>query len=138
MRVLLVVLTIVFGTSGAARAASDSDRAAVQSVIEQQLHAFLADDAATAYSFAGPAIRAMFPTQDIFMNMVRQGYPPVYRPQSYDFGLLEETSTGLRQIVDIVDASGVGWTASYTVAKQPDGSWKITSCTLIEKPGESV
>ena len=137
MRILLV-LSVVFGLTGPSHAFSEADRSAVQSTIEQQLEAFLADDGATAYSFAAPSIRAMFPSEEIFMNMVRQGYPQVYRPQSYAFGELKETSAGLQQFVDIIDSQGVGWTAVYTLAQQPDGSWKITGCYLIEKPGESV
>ena len=123
--------------AGPAMAFNDADRAAVQGAVESQIQAFLRDDAATAYSFAAPGIRAIFPTEDIFMGMVRQAYPQVYRPRSHEFGELTETPTGgLQQIVDLVDAEGVFWTARYTLEKQPDGSWKITSCTIEKKPGE--
>ncbi len=103
MRILLaLVLSLWIGGSAAAQ--SDADRTAVQSTIEQQLQAFLADDGATAYSFAAPNIRSRFPTEDIFMEMVRQGYRPVYRPHSYTFGELKAAGGGLEQLVDIVDA----------------------------------
>ena len=80
MRVLLV-LFVLFGLSAPAAAFSEADRAAMQSTIEQQLQAFLRDDGATAYSFAAPNIKTMYPTVDVFMAMVRQGYPQVYRPR---------------------------------------------------------
>ena len=137
MRVLLV-LALFFGLSGISAAQSDAERATVQNVIEQQLSAFLRDDAAAAYSFASPGIQTMFPTEEIFMEMVRQGYQPVYRPRSHAFGAIRETPAGLEQIVDIVDAAGQEWTALYTLQQQPDGSWKITGCFLLKKPGESV
>ena len=135
MRMLAAVLLAV-GIGGSAAAFSDADRSAVQSVIAQQLDAFLAEDGAAAYSFAAPGIKQMFPTQDIFMELVRRGYQPVYRSRSHAFGELKETAAGLEQIVDIVDAAGEFWTARYTLEKQPDGSWKITSCMLLKKPGE--
>jgi hypothetical protein len=134
MRVLLVLLAIL-GLSGTAAAIEDADRTAVQSTIEQQLQAFLRDDAATAYSFAAPAIKTMFPTEDVFMQMVRQGYPQVYRPRSHQFQELLEKSGHLEQSVDIVDGDGTFWTALYTLERQPDGSWKITGCFLLKKPG---
>jgi hypothetical protein len=137
MRVLLV-LFLLFGASAPAAAFSDADRTAVQGVIERQLNAFLADDAATAYSFAAPSIRSLFPTQDIFMEMVRQGYAPVYRPRSHAFGELKEGAKGLEQVVDIVDGEGHEWAALYTLERQPDGSWKITGCVLLRKPGQVV
>jgi len=133
MRTLLaLVLSLWIGGSAAAQ--SDADRTAVQSAIEQQLQAFLADDGATAYSFAAPNIRSRFPTEDIFMEMVRQGYRPVYRPHSYTFGELKAAGGGLEQLVDIVDANGDFWTAHYTL-ELVDGAWRITGCTLEKKPG---
>ena len=137
MRVILA-LSLVLALAGGAAAQSGSDRAAVQTIIEQQLGAFLRDDAATAYSFASPGIKQMFPSEEIFMNMVRRGYQPVYRPRSHAFGAMRETGQGIEQIVDLVDAAGQEWTALYTLERQPDGSWKITGCFLLKKPGESV
>ena len=135
MRILLVLL-VVLGLSGPAAALSDGDRAAIQNTIERQLQAFLADDGAAAYSFAAPSIKAIFPTVDSFMAMVRQGYQPVYRPRSYSFGELKDVPGDLEQFVDIVDADGVFWTAVYTLSQQPDGSWKITGCYLVKKPDQ--
>jgi ketosteroid isomerase-like protein len=135
MRILLI-FAVVFGLTGTAAAQSEADRSAVQAVIGQQLDAFLSDDAATAYSFAAPNIQTMFPTQDRFMELVQQGYQPVYRSRSRTFGELKETAMGLEQTVDLVDAAGEFWTAVYTLQRQPDGSWKISSCVLVKKPGE--
>lgn len=137
MRVLLMLL-VLLGAPTSALAVTDGDRAAAQDVIERQLQAFLGDDATTAYSFAAPSIKSLFPSEDIFMEMVRQGYAPVYRPRSHAFGELKETAAGLEQAVDIVDADGQEWTALYTLARQPDGTWKITGCYLLKKPGQSV
>jgi hypothetical protein len=133
---IVVAILFVLGLNGVATAFTDSDRAAVQAVITQQLNASLADDGSTAYSFAAPGIKAMFPTEEIFMELVRRGYQPVYRSRSHSFGELKETATGLEQIVELVDANGEFWTARYTLEQQPDGSWKINSCVLLKKPGE--
>lgn len=135
MRVLLV-LFVIFGLSAPVAAQSDADRAAVQGVIQQQIQAFLRDDAATAYSFASPGIKDMYPTDDQFMRMVQQGYPQVYRPRSHEFGELIAKDGHLEQTVDIVDAAGEFWTALYTLALQADGTWKITGCYIVKKPGE--
>ncbi len=134
MRVLLVLFLLTI--AGSAAAFSETDRAMVQAAIEQQLRAFLADDAAAAYSFAAPGIKATFPTEDRFMQMVQELYPQVYRPRSFEFGKLTEANGQLEQIVDIVDSAGEYWTARYTLQQQPDGSWKITGCYLLKKPGE--
>ena len=133
---ILVIAAVLLGFIAPAAAQSEADRSAVQAVIGQQLDAFLSDDAATAYSFAAPNIQTMFPTQDRFMELVQQGYQPVYRSKSRSFGELKETAMGLEQTVDLVDAAGEFWTAVYTLQRQPDGSWKISSCVLVKKPGQ--
>ncbi|MFN7093723.1 MAG: DUF4864 domain-containing protein, partial [Allorhizobium sp.] len=55
-------------------------------VIEQQIAAFLNDDATTAYSFASPEIKSVFPNAERFFEMVKKSYGPVYRPGNYAFG----------------------------------------------------
>jgi hypothetical protein len=135
---LLLALALLVGLTAPAAAFTDADRTAVEGVISRQLDAFLADDAETAYSFAAPNIKARFPNEAIFMEMVRQGYAPVYRPASRAFGELKEIDGGLAQSVDILDGNGEEWTAVYTLERQPDGSWKITGCYLMKKPGRVV
>ena len=122
-----------------ALAQSDApDAAAIQGVIAGQLNAFRGNDGATAYSFAAPNIRAMFPNPSIFMQMVQKGYPPVFSPRSWTFGPLESKDGVIAQAVEIVGPDGDYWQALYTIARQPDGSWKITSCHLIKSEGSSA
>lgn len=136
MRILLVLILSVW-IGGSATAQTETEGSAVRSVIEQQLQAFLRDDGATAYSFAAPSIKRLFPTQDIFMDMVRNGYQPVYRPRAYEFGELNPAGGGVEQFVDIIDANGEYWTARYTL-ELVDGMWRITSCSLEKRPGVGV
>ena len=65
---------------------ADADQ--IRAIIQQQLAAFGQDDAATAFSFASPSIQAQFGDAETFMQMVKSGYAPVYRPQGLLFGEL--------------------------------------------------
>ncbi|MFI5014955.1 MAG: DUF4864 domain-containing protein [Hyphomicrobiales bacterium] len=120
-----------------AAAFSEGDRADSRAVIERQIDAFRRDDREAAFAFASPGLRAIFQDADRFMAMVKNGYQPVYRPKSYAFTGVSETTTGLTETLSIEDAQGQAWTAVYTLEKQPDGSWKITSCRL-ERAGVSA
>jgi hypothetical protein len=118
-----------------AQGVSDADAQEFQRIITSQLNAFNADDGPAAYEFAAPAIRCLFPSPEIFMSMVRQGYPPIYRRQSYSFGEVGLDMSGApMQRVTIIDMNGKAWTALYTMERQPDGSWKIIGCRLVEVP----
>lgn len=138
MRIIaLAFALLVWGTlaPAVAQAVSDTDKAAIQSTITKQLEAFKRDDGADAYSYAAPNVKAVFPTVEAFMSMVKQGYQPVYRPQSYAFKKLELKDGQLTQMVEIVGPDNDFWTAVYTVEQQPDGVWRITGCYLIKTPG---
>ena len=105
-------------------------RAAIREVIDKQIAAFRRDDGETAFSFAAPSIRHMFGTVDKFMDMVRGGYRPVYRPQAYRFGAITIADGMIVQKVHIVGPDGRAVTAFYIMEKQPDGTWRIAGCSL--------
>ena len=135
MRALVLLTAFLLSLASPARAADDV--AAAQTVIRSQVEALGRDDAATAYSFAAPAIQDMFPQADIFMDMVRRSYAPVYRHKSFEFGEARVSDGQIAQRVHIIDAEGVLWEALYTLEEQPDGSVKIIGCVLL-KAGQAV
>lgn len=135
MRALVLLTAFLLSLTSPARAADDV--AAAQTVIRSQVEALGRDDAATAYSFAAPAIRDVFPQADIFMDMVRRSYAPVYRHKSFEFGEARVSGGQIAQRVHIIDAEGVPWEALYTLEEQPDGSVKIIGCVLL-KAGQAV
>jgi len=130
---LLVVLSIAC-TPISARA---DDVTTAQGVIRAQEQAFGHDDAAAAYSYAAPAVKQIFPAPDIFMSMVQNGYAPVYRHKSFEFGDSKIEGSSVAQRVHIIDANGEAWEALYTLEQQADGSYKITGCSLL-KAGQAV
>jgi uncharacterized protein DUF4864 len=134
MRAVVLLAAILLSLAAPARAA---DVASAQNVIRLQEQAFARDDAAAAYAQAAPAIQEIFPQADIFLQMVQQGYPPVYRHQSFEFGEAKVADGRVAQRVHIVDEKGEAWEALYTLEQQPDGSLKITGCSLL-KAGQAA
>ena len=135
MRAFLLLIAFLIGLGAPARAADDI--ATAQSVIRSQEQAIGRDDAATAYSYAAPAIQGLFTEAEIFMAMVREKYAPVYRHKSFEFGEAKASDGKIAQRVHIIDADGVPWEALYTLEQQPDGSVKINGCVLL-KAGQAV
>jgi hypothetical protein len=135
MRIVAVLLLALLALTAPASAADDV--ATAQGVIRSQEEAFSRGDAATAYSFAAPAIKKLFPQADIFLSMVQHSYAPVYRHKSFEFGEARTEGSWIAQRVHIIDANGEAWEAMYTLEQQDDGSFKITGCSLL-KAGEAV
>jgi hypothetical protein len=134
MRAIVLLLAVLLGLASPSRA---DDVSAAQSVIRAQEQAFSRGDAAAAYSHAAPEIKQLFPQADIFMQMVEQAYAPVYRHKSFEFGEARSANGRIAQRVHIVDDNGEAWEAMYTLEQQPDGSLKITGCSLL-KAGQAV
>jgi len=134
MRAIVLLLAVLLGLASPSRA---DDVSAAQSVIRAQEQAFARDDAAAAYSHAAPEIKQLFPQAEIFLQMVQQAYPPVHRHKSFEFGEARAAGGRIAQRVHIVDDNGEVWEAMYTLEQQPDGSLKITGCSLL-KAGQAV
>lgn len=109
---------------------SDQDRAAIRAIIQDQVDAFRRDDGETAFGLASPMIRDLFGTADVFIGMVRQGYPMVYRPKVFDFAGVVTLNGVPTQKVHVVGPDGRRSTAFYPMTRLPDGSWRIDGCYL--------
>ncbi|MCD7111619.1 DUF4864 domain-containing protein [Rhizobium sp. DKSPLA3] len=110
-----------------------------RSIIGRQIEAFLNDDAAAAYSFASPQIKGLFPSQDLFFEMVKRGYRPVYRPGNFAFGRSKVDGSTVLQEVLISGPDGKDWTALYSLTLQPDGTYKINGVQMLQQaPGPEI
>jgi hypothetical protein len=127
-----VLLALAFAGAAAAQehAPSDNDRAAIRDIIGRQAEAFRRDDGEAAFGLASPMIQGMFGSSDIFMDMVRQIYQPVYRPKAFDFREIVELDGQPTQKVDVIGPDGRPVTAFYPMMQLPDGSWRINGCYL--------
>jgi hypothetical protein len=110
---------------------TDSDRAEIRSIVEQQLQAFQTDDAARAFAFASPEIQQQFRSCQKFMQMVKIAYRAVYRPRSVLFENIGTVRGIPAQSVLLLDPDGTPTRAIYLMEKQPDGSWRINGCYLV-------
>lgn len=129
---------MLFATSIACLA-GDAEATARQ-IISDQIDAFLSDDMDRAYSYASPGIQQMFPTPEIFFQMVKKGYGPVYRPGNFAFGRSEVSADGNSVVQEVLihAPDGQDWTALYTLQRQPDGSYKISSVQMIKSAPPSA
>jgi ketosteroid isomerase-like protein len=141
IRTFLAVLVLAPALAWAQEPASDigaADRGKIRAVIGDQIAAFRRDDAATAFSFAAPNIQAMFGSAERFLQMVRDGYAPVYRPSDVAFGELVRIDGKLTQLVQVVGPDGAPRTALYFMEQQADGTWRIGGCVLTTGQGTTA
>ncbi len=128
---LAVALCAAVPGSAQEPAVSDGDRARIQAVVADQLRAFQRDDGAAAFDFAAPSIQGIFQTPEMFMEMVREAYRPVYRPRQVDFRDVVTIEGQPTQRVMLVGPDGRTYLAHYPMQRQSDGSWRINGCYLV-------
>lgn len=113
-----------------------ADDTAVQKVISDQIAAFQADDFDTAFTYASPTIKRLFGDADRFGQMVRNGYPMVWRPAEVQFLDTETAGEAVRQHVLIRDQEGVYYELQYDMIDGAEG-WKING-VQVKRAGEGT
>ena len=114
------LITLVFPAN-----AQDKQAIEAQTVISDQLSAFIEGDGQRAFSHAALTIRQRFQTPERFMDMVERGYGPIYRSSTYDFGRNSAQGNQIVQELILTDKKGNTWQSIYVLMKQEDGSLKI-------------
>ena len=133
----LLLLLACWPMSASAADLSDPDARAVRAVVQAQLKAFAEGDAVRAFSYASPQIRSQFGDAAAFITMVQQGYPMVIRPAATVFSAPEAVDGNVLQVVQLRDADGRRWLATYQVQRGPDQRWRINGCAVVPDSGKS-
>ena len=134
----LAILFVCLSLFAVPTRAGETAQPEARALIEQQLDAFARDDAEGAYALATPGIKAIFTDSETFMAMVRQGYAPVYRHRSVEFGTFVEDGDKIEQSLTIVDEDNNVWNAIYYLERQPDGTWRTNGCLLTKSTESSL
>lgn len=130
MRFISVLVSAVF----LAQASLAEDRIeGIENTIQGQIDAFLVDDFDTAFTFASPTIQGLFGSSTRFGQMVRNGYPMVWRPSEVQFLELRRQGALLLQKVLVRDANGAPHVLEYNMVQQGE-TWRIDGVQLLAAP----
>ncbi|WP_161973813.1 DUF4864 domain-containing protein [Hwanghaeella grinnelliae] len=135
---ILILAACLAGLPRAGQAQTAEQQAAIVTVIESQLNAFRRNDGPGAYGFAAPNIRTIFPTAEVFMDMVRGGYGFLIDPAAVEFLDVRAKGGDLYQAVRVIDRDGKRRIAIYQMERQEDGTWKIAAVYITEDPDAAV
>lgn len=111
---------------------------AIHDVIDAQRHAFLAGDAARAFSFAAPGIQERFADAPTFLAMVRESYAPLLSARYAEFlegGVVEGVTL---QPLRLVMPDETVLVAIYEMRKDETGRWRIAGCVIAPSTVRSI
>ena len=129
------IIGLVF--AGALAGQTSAQSIDIEGVITSQIEAFKVDDFATAFTFASPTIQGLFRNPAIFGQMVRGGYPMVWRPNEVRYLELREEGGVYFQKVEIVDSDGVSHLLVYQMVRV-GSDFRINGVQLLESTGSSA
>lgn len=129
MRIVLAIVAAFFVT----QAAAQERIAGIEQTIQGQVDAFLAEDPATAFTFASPNIKRLFGTPERFGSMVKSGYPMVWNPSEVKFLELRRQGQFLFQKVLFVDQNGAPHVLEYNML-ETDAGWQIDGVQYLVAP----
>ena len=131
MRHMISAILITLALALPAKANED-----IEKVISNQMAAFQVDDFETAFTYASPMIKDIFGTPERFGQMVRQGYPMVWRPSEVNFLSIERRGKDLWQNVMVRDAEGALYILEYQMV--PGGSGWLINAVRVRKATEGT
>jgi len=138
-RILLIVFGLALGGQGLAQenlAETENfqeDQNQIKFIISDQIAAFVVTDVDRAYSHAADSIKTIFPNAKIFGTMVKQSYPMIWNPKSFEFLSASTSSIGVFQRVMFTDQESNMHFFDYALEKN-GGRWVISGVYLV--PGE--
>lgn len=119
---------------GAAAAAQTAPTAAewqaIQQVIAAQRAAIIAGEAEKAFSYASPGIQQQFGDAASFLAMVDAAYAELESARYVEFLEGAVIDGIVVQPLRLIDADNTVRVALYTMEKQADGEWRISSCRI--------
>ena len=137
-KLIIITLTFFFIHS---LAKSDenikNDLLETQGIIENQIKAFLDQDAEKAFSYAAPVIKLKFNNPEQFMSMVKNYYEPVYNPKQYYFIESKFFDGSIYHQLQVISQSNMSYLATYSLIKDND-QWKISGCAVYPMKQELI
>jgi len=128
----VLALTAANGAAAKPMRLGAGDWRAIQVVIAKQMDAFRLNDGDVAFSLTSPGVRQVFESADDFMDMVRTEYSAVYRPRAYRFLKPSMLDGAPVQPVEVIALDGAVSIAVFSMERQPNRSWRISGCHLLE------
>jgi|AntRauTorckE6833_2_1112554.scaffolds.fasta_scaffold22695_2 hypothetical protein len=115
-------------------ATGDETDEAIQNIILSQIEAFANDDKDGAWAFASDGIKLQSGSADIFYDMVKLSYGPVYQASSLEFRERIPHPGFQVQVVRLIGPDGKRWRAVYRMVMNED-QWRIGGVVLKQAPG---
>ncbi len=115
-----------------------SDKLQIKAAVETFVWGLSNRQSSAVWLIAPEIEQTKFGSKDAVYGFFSRVHPPLVHAKSIVFDSI--TTAGNLPVVNIyvTDKAGLQWRASFAMALEPAGGWKIASCRLLPAPGDLI
>ncbi|MDH3195077.1 MAG: DUF4864 domain-containing protein [Hyphomicrobiales bacterium] len=115
-----------------------SDRLEIKAAVETFVWGLSNRQSSAVWLIAPEVEQTKFGSEEAIYGFFSRVHPPLAHAKSIAFDSIS-TSNNLPIVnIYVTDTAGLQWQASFALARDPAGNWKIVSCRLLPAPGDLV
>lgn len=115
-----------------------SDRLEIKAAVETFVWGLSNRQSSAVWLIAPEVEQTKFGSEDAIYGFFSRVHPPLAHAKSIAFDSIS-TSNNLPVVnTYVTDSAGLQWQASFAMARDSTGAWKIVSCRLLAAPGDLI
>ena len=115
-----------------------SDKLEIKAAVETFIWGLSNRQSSAVWLIAPEVEQARFGSQDAVYAFFSRVHPPLVNARSIAFdGIITADTVPIVNIY-VTDTAGLQWRASFAMARESAGGWKIAGCRLLPAPGDLI
>ena len=115
-----------------------SDKLEIKAAVETFIWGLSNRQSSAVWLIAPEVEQARFGSEDAVYAFFSKVHPPLVHARSIAFDSITSVNNMPNVNIYVTDTAGLQWRASFAMAREPAGGWKIVSCRLLQAPGDLV
>jgi len=115
-----------------------SDKLEIKAAVETFIWGLSNRQSSAVWLIAPEIAQARFGSEDAIYGFFSRIHPPLVQAKSIVFDSITTADNVPVINIYVTDTAGLQWRASFAVARDPAGDWKIVKCQLTPAPGDLI
>jgi len=115
-----------------------SDKLEIKAAVETFIWGLSNRQSRAVWLIAPEVEQARFGSEDAVYAFFSRVHPPLVHARSIAFDSITTADNIPIADIYVTDTAGLQWRASFAMAREPAGGWKIASCRLLPAPGDLI
>lgn len=115
-----------------------SDKLEIKSAVETFIWGLSNRQSSAVWLITPEIEQARFGSEDAVFGFFSRAHPPLLHAKSITYDNITTPDNMPTVNIYVTDTAGLQWRASFAMARDPAGGWKIAGCRLLPAPGDLI